>query len=129
MATFLVKALVWVWKKVIRVVCEVIAFAWNLVGRIINLILLIPILGPLIRALIRAIATVVSYIIGLIDGFGRIFGIRTTKHLRLHMLPLCRDNAPLAREANLRAIMDQTSRTLYSRAQIQVCIGPSRNLS
>lgn len=120
LVTFLVKILVKVWKKVVRVVCEVIVFAWNLVTRVINFILLIPLIGPIIRAVLRAFATVISYVIGVFDGLGRLIGIRTTKHLRLHMVPLCRDNAPLAREANLRAIMEQTARSLYDRAQIRV---------
>jgi hypothetical protein len=119
-----VKVVAWILVKVItwvaRIVCEVINFFVNLAGAILNVILGIPIIGPLVKAFIRAIVTAISYVIGLIDGLARLFGIRITKHLRVHVFPLCEGDIPLAYEANLSAIMAETARILYDRAQIRV---------
>ena len=120
LVTFIVKIIVVVWTKVIRVVCEVIAFAWNVIAAILNFVLQLPIIGPLVRAVIRAITTVLSYVVGLIDGLARLIGIRLTKHLRVHVIPLSRGNAPLAFSQHLQPIMAQTEATLYRRGQIRV---------
>jgi len=120
LVTFIVKVIVEVWRKVVRVVCEVIVFAWSVVATVINFVLRLPILGPLIRAIIRAVTWVVSYVGGLVDGLARLLGIRITKHLRVHVMPLSRGNAPLAFELHLRPVMTQTETTLYQRAQIRV---------
>lgn len=124
LVTTVVKIVAWVLVKVvtwvIRIVCEVINFLANLAGAILNIILAIPLLGPLVKAIIRAIVTAISYVIGLIDGLARLFGIRITKHLRVHVYPLCEGNIPLAYEANLSAVMTETARILYDRAQIRV---------
>lgn len=107
-------------KFVFSVVCEVVVFVLNVVAAIINLILAIPILGPLIKALIRAFVTGLSYVVGLFDGFGRLIGIRITKYLRVHVIPLCEGVIPLAYEAHLSPIMRETERILYARAQIRM---------
>lgn len=120
LVTFIVKIIVTVWRKIVRVVCEVIAFAVNVIAAVLNLILAIPIIGPLIKAAIRFVTGALSYVVGLIDGFGRLIGIRITKHLRVHVLPLCEGNIPLAYEGHLTAIMQETARILYDRAQIRV---------
>lgn len=120
LVTFLVDVVVTVWEKVIRVVCDVIVFAWSVVATIINAILALPILGFIIRAVIRLIAWIISYVVGLIDGLGGLFGIRLTKHLRVHVVPLCEGDIPLAYEQHLHSIMDDTARTLLDRAKIQI---------
>ena len=112
--------LVTVGKWVARIVCEVINFLVTVVAAVVNLVLAIPIIGPIIKAIIRAAMTVVSYVIGLFDGLGRLFGIRITKHLRVHVMPLCEGVIPLAYESHLSAIMQQTAQTLYDRAQIRI---------
>jgi len=112
--------LVTVGKWVSRIVCEIVNFFENAAGAVINVILSIPILGPWIRAIIRAIATIISYVIGLLDGLARLFGIRITKHLRVHVFPLCEGYLPLAYESHLTPIMRETTRILYDRAQIRL---------
>jgi hypothetical protein len=105
---------------IVRIVCEVVAVVLNIAAAIINTALAIPILGPLIKALIRAGITIVSYVVGLLDGLGRLIGIRITKHLRVHVITLCEGIIPLAYEAHLAPIMRETARILYDRAQIRV---------
>jgi hypothetical protein len=112
--------LVTVGKWVARIVCEVINFLVTIIAAVINLVLAIPIIGPIIKAIIRTITTVLSYVIGLVDGLGRLIGIRITKHLRVHVIPLCERTIPLAYESHLTAIMQQTSKTFYDRAQIRI---------
>jgi hypothetical protein len=120
LVTFIVKILVTIVRKIVRVVCEIVVVVLNIVAAIINFILAIPIIGPLIKAIIRLITGITSYVVGLIDGLGRLFGIRITKHLRIHVIPLCEGMIPLAYEAHLTPIIRQTERTLYTRAQIRV---------
>jgi hypothetical protein len=120
LVTFIVKVIVTVVKKVVRVVCEVINVVINAAAAILNFVLAIPILGPIIKAVIRLVTWVISYAIGLIDGLGRLVGIRTTKHLRVHVVVLCEGNIPLAYEQHLAPIMRETERILYDRAQIRV---------
>jgi hypothetical protein len=120
LVTFLVDVIVTVWQKVIRVVCEVIVFVWSVIATIINAILALPIIGFIIRAIIRLVTWVISVVVGLIDGFGGLFGIRLTKHLRVHVVPLCDGDIPLAFEQHLQPIMDETTRILHERAKIQL---------
>ena len=118
--TFIVKVVVVVWTKIIRVVCEVVTVILNVIGWLVNLVLAIPIIGALVRAVIRLITWVASYVVGLIEGAARALGLRLTKRLRVHVIPLARRRVALAREQHLRPIMDQTADTLYQRAQIRV---------
>lgn len=120
LVTFIVKIIVVVWRKIVRVVCEVIVVAWSIAAAILNFVLRLPVVGPLFRAVIRLVTGAYSYVIGLADGVARVFGVRLTKHLRVHVIPLCKGNAPLALEQHLRPIMLQTAVTLYRRAQIRV---------
>jgi hypothetical protein len=124
LVTIIVKIVRWIlapiFTLVLRLVCEVVNFLVNLVGAIVNIILAIPIIGPFIKAIIRAIVTVISYVIGLLDGLARLFGIRITKHLRVHVIPLCEGSIPLAYQAHLEPIMLETERIFYDRAQIRV---------
>jgi len=124
LVTIVVKIVRWVFRTivtfVIRVVCEVINFALNVVAAVFNIILAIPILGPIIKGAIRLIVGVASYVVGLMDGFARLIGIRITKHLRVHVIPLCEGVIPLATQVHLAAIMRETERIFYSRAQIRV---------
>ena len=118
--TFIVKVWVTVVRKIVRVVCEVINVVINAAAAIVNLVLAIPVIGPLIKAVIRLVTSVISYVIGLVDGLGRLVGIRTTKHLRVHVVPLCDGVIPLAYEQHLAPIMRETERILYDRATIRV---------
>jgi hypothetical protein len=120
LVTFLVKVIVTVVKKIMRVVCEVVMVTVTIVAAVINAILAIPIFGASIRAITRAITAVVSYVVGLLDGVGRAVGIRITKHLRVHVIPLCEGETPLANEQHLASILEETKRILYDRAQIRV---------
>jgi len=120
LVTFIVRVVVTVMRKIVRVVCEVVNVVINIVAAVLNFVLAIPIIGPLIKAGIRLGTTGVSYVIGLVDGFGRLIGIRTTKHLRVHVIPLCEGNIPLANQGHLEPIMRETARILYDRAQIRV---------
>lgn len=124
LVTIVVKVVTWVLKTVVtivwRTVCEVITFTLNVVAAIYNILLAIPILGPIIKAIIRTIAAAVSYVVGLVDGLARLVGIRITKHLRVHVIPLCEGIVPLAYEGHLAPIMRETERIFYDRAQIRV---------
>ncbi|HEX6044176.1 MAG TPA: hypothetical protein VFZ22_06785 [Pyrinomonadaceae bacterium] len=112
--------LVTVGKWVVRVVCEVVAFVLTLFAAIINTLLAIPVVGPFVKAIIRAIVTAISYVIGLLDGLARLFGLKITKHLRVHVIPLCEGVIPLAYETHLTPIIRETQRIFYDRAQIRV---------
>ncbi|WP_349618154.1 hypothetical protein [Azotobacter salinestris] len=116
----LVWVFVWVWTKIIRVVCEVVWAVANVLAALINFLAAIPILGPLIVAIGRAISSVISYIVGQLDGIARLAGLRLTKHLRVHVIPLCRGRIPLATEAHVREVMRRTEQIFYERAQIRV---------
>jgi hypothetical protein len=124
LVTIVVKIVRWilvpVFTLVFRIVCEVVNFVANLLAAVFNLILAIPIIGSIIKAIIRAVVTVMSYVVGLLDGLGRLIGIRITKHLRVHVIPLCEGVIPLAYEAHLAPIMRETERIFYARAQIRV---------
>jgi len=119
--TTIVRYVVIITRKITRVVCEIVTFIVMIIAVVINFIYLIPIIGPIFRAGIRLISIWFSYILGqLLDGFGRLLGIRITKHLRVHVIPLCAGNIPLARRLNLEAAMKQTEEIFYRRAQIRV---------
>jgi hypothetical protein len=118
--TFIAKIWVIIVEKLVTVVCEAVGVVVNALAAVVNVILAIPIIGPLIKAVIRLFTWVISYLIGLLDGLGRLVGIRITKHLRVHVIPLCEGDIPLAYEANLAPIMRETERILYERAQIRV---------
>jgi hypothetical protein len=124
LVTIVVKVVTWVFSVVVtwvvRTVCEVVNFAVNVAAAILNLVLAIPILGPIVKAIIRTIVAAISYAVGLLDGLARLVGIRITKHLRVHVIPLCQGIIPLAYQANLAAIMRETERIFYDRAQIRV---------
>jgi hypothetical protein len=124
LVTIVVKIVRWVLAPIVtlvfRVVCEVINFVVNLVAAAINIILALPFVGPIIKAIIKAFVTAVSYVVGLIDGVGGLFGIRITKHLRVHVIPLCEGSVPLANETHLGPIMTETERIFYDRAKIRV---------
>lgn len=120
LVTFIVKVIVTIVKKVVSVVCEIVVVVVNAVAAIANLVLAIPIVGPVIKAVIRVFTWIVSVILGLMDGLGRLVGIRTTKHLRVHVVPLCEGDIPLAYEQHLTPIMRETAKILYDRAQIRV---------
>ena len=77
------------WRKIVRVVCEVIVVAWS-ISRSSNFVLRLPVIGPLFRAAIRLVTGAYSYVIGLADGVARLFGVRLTKHLRVHVIPLAK---------------------------------------
>src|SRR5262245_53762616 len=112
--------LITVGKWVARVVCEVVNFVVSVAAAIVNLVLAIPVIGPILKAVIRAITAVHSYVMGQLDGLARVIGIRVTKHLRVHVIPLCEGNIPLAYQTHLMPIMEETARILYERAQIRV---------
>jgi len=120
LVTFIIKVVVTIVRKVVRVVCEIITVVVNLASAVVNLILAIPILGPAIKAFIRLVTGAASIVLGLLDGAGRLFGVRITKHLRVHVVPLCEGIIPLAYEQHLAPIMRETERILYARAQIRV---------
>lgn len=124
LVTIFVKVVKWVLDVIVRtfgrVVCEVLVFVLNVVAAILNVALAFPIIGPIVKAIIRAISTAVSYVVGLVDGAARLAGIRITKHLRVHVMILCDGVFPLAYEAHLTPIMQETARILYDRAQIRI---------
>ena len=118
--TFIVKVLVVIVRKITRVVCEVVGFVLNVVAAAFNILLAIPIIGPIIKAAIRTITAAGSYAVGQIDGLGRLIGIRTVKNLRVHVVPLCQGNIPLAYQMHLSAVMRETARIFYDRADIRL---------
>lgn len=120
LVTVLIWAWVWVWTKIMRVVCEIVWAVANVLAALVNLLAAIPILGPLIVAIGRAVTGVLSYIVGQLDGIARLAGLRITKHLRVHVIPLCRGHIPLATERHLQAAMRRTEQIFYQRAQIRV---------
>ena len=124
LVTIAVKVVKWVVRIVVtivfRIVCEVINFLANVVAAVLNFVLALPVIGPVIKAAIRVFVTAVSYVVGLVDGFGRLVGIRIAKHMRVHVVPLCEGNIPLATQVHLDAVMTETARIFYARAQIRV---------
>lgn len=124
LVTIFVKVLKWAVRIVVtivfRTICEVVNLLANAVAAVINFVLALPIIGPILKAAIRTAVTVVSYAVGLADGFARLIGIRITKHLRVHVLPLCEGDIPLANREHLEAAMTETARIFYARAQIRV---------
>lgn len=124
LVTIVVKVVRWAARTIVnvvfRTVCEVINFLANAVSAVVNVILAFPILGAIVRAIIKAVVTVLSYVVGLVDGIGRALGIRITKHLRVHVIPLCEGVIPLASEIHLGQVMRETERIFYDRAQIRV---------
>lgn len=124
LVTFVVKVVKWVlvviFKVVVRVVCEVVAFVLTLFAAVDNLILGIPIVGPIIRAIKRGVNGINNYLVGLVDGLAWSLGIKITKHLRVEVFSLCEGIIPLAYEAHLIPIMRETERILYARAKIRV---------
>lgn len=124
LVTIVVKVVRWAARTIVnvvfRTVCEVINFLANAVSAVLNVVLAIPFFGAIIRAIIKTVATVISYVVGLADGIGRALGIRITKHLRVHVIPLCEGVVPLASEVHLAPVMRETERIFYARAQIRV---------
>ena len=116
----LVWVFVWIWTKIIRVVCEVVWTIANVLAALVNLLAAIPLLGPLILAIGRAFSSFISYLVGQFDGVARLAGLRLTKHLRVHVIPLCRGRIPLANKAHLEEAMRRTEQIFYERAQIRV---------
>ena len=124
LVTIFVKIVKWVLQVVVtvisRIICEVVVFVLSIVAAILNIILAIPIIGPIIKAIIRGVTTVISYVVGLVDGLAGLVGIRITKHLRVHVIPLSEGIIPLAYETHLTPIMRETERIFYARAKIRV---------
>jgi hypothetical protein len=124
LVTFFVKVIKWVARTIVtivfRTVCEVINFLANAVSAVLNFVLALPVVGPIIKAFIRTVVTVISYGVGLADGLARLVGIRITKHVRVHVLPLCEGDIPLASQQHLDTAMTETARIFYARAQIRV---------
>lgn len=124
LVTIVVKFVRWilapVWTAIFRVVCEVVNFVLNLAAAVVNIILTIPIIGPIIKAVIKGLVTLGSYVIGLLDGLARLLGVRITKHVRVHVIPLCEGFIPLAYQKHLEPIMTETERIFYERAGIRV---------
>jgi hypothetical protein len=124
LVTIVVKVVRWAARTIVnvvfRTVCEVINFLANAVSAVLNVVLALPFVGAIVRAIIKTVATVISYVVGLADGIGRALGIRITKHLRVHVIPLCEGVVPLASEVHLAPVMRETERIFYARAQIRV---------
>lgn len=124
LVVILVKIVKWVLdvivRYVFRTVCEILVFVLNVAAAIWNFLLAFPIIGPILKAIIRTITSVLSYVVGLVDGLARLVGIRTTKHLRVHVFVLSEGVIPLAYEAHLVPIMQRTEQILYDRAGIRV---------
>jgi hypothetical protein len=124
LVTIVVTVVKWVARIIVTIVfptiCEVINFLANAVSAVFNFVLALPVIGPIIKVFIRTVVTVVSYVVGLADGLLRLIGIRITKHLRVHVVPLCEGNIPLATQQHLDAVMTETARIFYARAQIRV---------
>ncbi len=120
LVTFIVRIVTTIWQKIIRTICEVIVAVWSVLATILNAILALPFFGGLLRAIIRLVAWIISYAVGLADGVAGLVGIRITKHLRVHVVPLCEGSIPLAFERHLRPVMDETARILEARAKIRI---------
>lgn len=124
LVTIFLKVVKWVARTVVtivfRTICETINFLATAVSAVLNFVLALPVVGPIIKALIRSFVAVISYVVGLVDGLGRLVGIRITKHLRVHVLSLCEGDIPLASQQHLVEAMSETERIFYDRAQIRV---------
>lgn len=81
----LVKIIRWVvvtvGKWVARVFCEIVNFALDVVGFIINLILSIPIIGGIIRTILNWVTEIIWRLVGIIDFFASWAGIRPRKKM------------------------------------------------
>lgn len=124
LVTIFVKIVKWAVRIVVtivfRTICEVVNLFVNVAAAVLNFALAFPFVGAIIKAIIRTVVTAISYVVGLADGFARILGIRITKHLRVHVIPLCEGDIPLANRQHLEAVMAETARIFYARAQIRV---------
>jgi hypothetical protein len=124
LVTIFVKVVKWAARIIVtiifRTICEIVNLVANAVAAVVNFVLTLPLIGPIIKAAIRTAVTVGSYVVGLADGFARIIGIRITKHIRVHVIPLCEGDIPLANQEHLEAVMTETARIFYARAQIRV---------
>ena len=128
LVTIFVKIVIFVMRKIVtpilRVVCEVVNLLLELLSAVLNVVLAIPFIGAAIRIVIRAFVSAVSYVVGLADGIARALGIRITKHLRVHVIPLCEGTVPLAYEGHLAQIMRETER-ICTRGRKSACTRPS----
>ena len=124
LVTIFIKVVKWTIRIVVtivfRTICETLNFFANAFAAVLNFVLAIPIVGPFFKALIRTAVTATNYVVGLADGFARIAGIRITKHVRVHVLPLCEGEIPLANRQHLEKVMAETARIFHARAQIRV---------
>ncbi len=124
LVTTFIKVVKWAARIVVtivfRTICEVMNLTANVVAAVFNFVLALPIIGPVVKAAIRTFVGAGSYVVGLADGFARIIGIRITKHIRVHVIPLCEGDIPLANREHLEAVMTETARIFYAKAQIRV---------
>jgi hypothetical protein len=118
--TTIVKVVVKVVRLVVIVICTVIVVTSKVIKIGRKALRGIPIVGRIVDVFEATVNWVVSIGIGVLDAIGRFVGIRTTKHLRIHVFSLTKNGVTLATAQQLQPILDQTAMTLYDQAQIRL---------
>jgi hypothetical protein len=120
--TFLVKIIVVVGKWVARIVCEIVMLTLNSAAAFANFLLAIPFLGWIFRWLIRLGMWFASLVLGTFDAVGRTIGIRTTKRLRIRIVPLKYEGLLTATPEILAPAIQRTREILRNSAGINAII-------
>jgi hypothetical protein len=114
----LVKAGQWV----VRVVCEVVSVALDIVGGLVGLILAIPILGRLIRQLWSIVMELVWRLVGLLGVLADLLGLDWEKKYRICIIILSKDGKPLTDEATLMPTIQAAQATWKSAANVKLIV-------
>jgi hypothetical protein len=120
--TFVVKVIVTIGKWITRVVCEVVTVFVSIAAMLGNFILAIPLVGPFLRMAFRAGMWAASLFVGFFDGLLRAAGARTTKKLRIYIVPLSVNGVALATEDQLVPIAENTRRIFRERLDVDAQI-------
>lgn len=89
-------------KWVVRIVCETVNFALDVVGWVINLILAIPVLGGLVRAIWNWLIEIFWRIVGLPELIGSWAGIRLRKKMYFGVVIPTIGGTPIATPAQIQ---------------------------
>jgi hypothetical protein len=106
--------LVTVVRYIIRIVCEVVSYALDLVAVFVNMILAIPIIGGIIRTILNWVTEAVNRAVGLVDfGLGLI-GVRPEKLIYVGVMIPSTGGQPITTEATMMPMIT-AAQTLYKK--------------
>lgn len=124
--TILVKVVKWVivtvGKWVIRVVCEIVNIAIDVIGGIVGLILALPIIGRLIRQIWSGFIDLIWRIIGLFGVGLDILGFDWEKNLRVCFIILADGKGPLTTPAMLDPTIQSAIQVYKNAANIKLIV-------